>query len=142
MPGKSKRIPVEWKDQYRVKVGIIDEGHRKFVGILQQLDHYLDEGTCREKVSELFFSLVNYAEHYLIQEEIYFKNYQYTQFSHHKESHRHFIGMVDKFREDYEKGSSTICEEMRDFLYGWFRNHILQYDKEAVDFLVQKGLNK
>ena len=142
MADKLHREPVEWKDQYMVNVGIIDENHQKFVEIIQRLDRFLDETSCEESISDIFYSLVNYVEHYLIQEEIYFKNYQYPNFSQHKEAHQYFIDQIIRFREEFEKGSTTICLEMRQFLAEWFRNHILDYDSEAVHFLVEKGLNK
>ncbi len=142
MTASNQREPIEWKDQYRVNVSTIDENHEKFVEIIQRLDRFLDETSCEETISEIFYSLVNYVEHYLLQEEIYFKNYQYANFSQHREAHQYFIDQIIHFREEYEKGSSTICIEMREFLAKWFREHILSYDREAVDFLVEKGLHR
>ena len=98
------------------------------------------EQPCKERISEIFFSLVHYAEHHLIQEEIYFKNYQYPNFTQHKEAHNNFIDRIIKFREDYEKGVENVCHEMYEFLVNWFENHILKYDKEAVEFLLNKGV--
>ncbi|HDR89027.1 MAG TPA: bacteriohemerythrin [Bacteroidetes bacterium] len=142
MADEKHREPVEWKDQYKVDVEIIDENHRKFVEIIQRLDRVLNNKACKEDPSDIFYALVHYVEHYLLQEEIYFKNYQYPNFSRHKESHQYFIDQIIRFREEFEKGSETICLEMREFLIEWFREHILSYDKEAVYFLVQKGLNR
>jgi len=132
--------PFTWKPEYSVNITLIDDQHKKFLEMLNLLRAGIIEKPCKEKISEIFFSLVHYAEHHLIQEEIYFKNYQYPNFTQHKEVHKNFIDRIIKFREDYEKGVKKVCEEMYGFLVDWFENHILKYDKEAVEFLLNKGV--
>jgi hemerythrin len=132
--------PFTWKPEYNVNITLIDDQHKKFLEILNLLREGIMNEPCTEKISEIFFSLVHYAEHHLIQEEIYFKNYQYPNFSQHKEAHSNFIDRIIKFREDYEKGVDDVCVEMYDFLVDWFETHILKYDKEAVEFLLDKGV--
>lgn len=135
-----KTDPFKWKPEYNVNISLIDEQHKKFLEILNLLREGIIEEPCKEKISEIFFSLVHYAEHHLIQEEIYFKNYQYPNFTQHKEAHNNFIDRIIKFREDYEKEVENVCEEMYSYLVDWFENHILKYDKEAVEFLLNKGV--
>lgn len=132
--------PFTWKAEYNVNISLIDDQHKKFLEILNLLRVGIIKKPCKEKISEIFFSLVHYAEHHLIQEEIYFKNYRYPNFTQHKEAHKNFIDRIIKFREDYEKSIEKVCEEMYDFLVDWFENHILKYDKEAVGFLLNKGI--
>ena len=133
---------IHWKDEYNVNVSIIDEHHKKFVQILNNLNRMIREEPCKDNVSDIFFALANYAEHYLLQEEIYFKNYKYPNFQQHKAAHQNFIDRIIRFREDYEKHEPDVCVEMSEFLQDWFRQHILEYDRDAVEFLVNQGLNK
>ncbi len=132
--------PFTWKPEYNVNVSLIDDQHKKYLEILNLLREGIINKPGEEKISEIFFSLVHYAENHLIQEEIYFKNYQYPNFTQHKEAHKHFIDRIIKFREDYENGKDKVCEEMYGFLVDWFENHILKYDKEAFEFLLNKGV--
>ena len=132
--------PFTWKPEYNVNITLIDDQHKKFLEMLNFLRVGIIEKPCKEKISEILFSLAHYAEHHLIQEEIYFKNYQYPNFTQHKEAHKDFIDRIIKFREDYEKGADKVCEEMYGFLVDWFENHILKYDKEAIEFLLKKGV--
>jgi len=122
-----------------VNISFIDEQHRKFLDILNELKLVVAGKECRQKTSELFFALVHYAEHHLIQEEIYLKDYQYPGFSQHKESHNLFIQRLSRFQEDFEAEKENVCLEMHNFLQEWFENHILKYDKDAVAFLKSKG---
>jgi hemerythrin len=132
--------PFTWKPEYNLNVSLIDDQHKKYVEILNLLREGILNKPGKEKISEIFFSLVHYAEHHLIQEEIYFKNYQYPNFAMHKEAHKNFIDRIIKFREDYEHGMDKVCEEMYGFLVDWFENHILKLDKEAFEFLLNKGV--
>jgi len=133
-------VPLSWKEEYNVNIGLLDKQHKKFLEIFNLLKKAINEGVCERNISEVFFSLVYYAEHHLIQEEIYFKNYKYPNFNLHKEAHNNFINRIIKFREDFEEGKEDVCVEMYYFLEKWFNNHILKYDKEAVEFLVKKGV--
>ena len=129
---------IEWKKEYNVNVSFIDEHHQKFLEVLNSFQEASEEGFCKDKMSEIFFSLVHYAEHYLIREIIYFK--EYPNFAHHQEAHNNFIERISIFQNDYQAGKEGVCKEMYAFLYDWFQNHILKYDREAVDYLRSKGL--
>jgi len=129
--------PIEWKEEYNVNVSFIDEHHQKFVLLLNRILEINKQDFCNENVSEIFFSLVHYAEHYLIREEIYFK--EYPNFQHHQELHNKFIERVTKLQQDYNDGKDEVCIEMANYLYSWFENHILKYDKEAINYLKDKG---
>jgi len=129
-----------WKEEYNTGVKFIDEQHRYFLNIIRDLQAYLEEGVCMDSASRIFFSLVHYAEHYLIQEEIYLKDYSYPSFKEHKNLHKEFIRRMIQFQADYEKDVGETCRSMLAYLEGWFDNHILKYDKEAVDYLREKGL--
>ena len=132
--------PFSLKEEYSVNVSVMDDQHKDFLKILDLLRKGILEKPSKEKISEIFFSLVHYAEHHLVQEEIYFKHYKYPDFQEHKEAHNHFIERIIKFRKDFETGSDKVCHEMYDFLVNWFENHILVYDRKAVEFLIVKGV--
>ncbi len=131
--------PIEWKTEYNVNISFIDEHHRKFVEILNRILEINNEASCGHNISEAFFSLVYYAEHYLIREQMYLKEYQ--NFQYHQDLHNQFIDRVTRFQDDFKKGKKNICSDMALYLYEWFENHILNYDKEATAFLKEKGHN-
>ena len=129
-----------WKEGYNTGVKFIDEQHRYFFNIISGLKKSIEEGKCRETASRIFFSLVHYAEHFLIQEEIYLREAKFPGNQEHKDLHAGFIQRVIQFRQDYEKDLTRTCKSLLPFLDEWFGNHILKYDKEAVDYLKEKGL--
>lgn len=129
-----------WKEEYNTGVNFIDEQHKYFLNIISELQECLYSGSCRDSASKIFFSLVHYAEHFLIQEEIYFKDYHFPSTNEHKELHSAFIKRVIQFKTDYERDIEHTCQTMQEYLIDWFNNHILKYDKEAIDYLKEKGL--
>ncbi len=129
-----------WNEDYNTGVKFIDEQHRYFFNILTALKESISTGVSRGSASKIFFSLAHYAEHFLIQEEIYFKDYHLPGIREHKDLHKEFIRRVIQFQADYEKDLGETCRTMLVFLEEWFENHILGYDKEAIDYLKEKGL--
>ena len=140
MSGTISPEPFIWKEEYKVGVKAIDEHREKFFEIINKLKKVITEKDCKIKVADIFFSLVHYAEHYLINEEIYFKESGYSGFSKHQESHNNFINRIVKFKEDYQSGEKEVCEDMYFYLENWLINHILHYDIEAVEWLKERGL--
>lgn len=129
-----------WKKEYDTGVKFIDEQHKYFLNIVRDLQEYLANGVCKESASRIFFSLVHYAEHYLIQEEIYFKDSHFPRTREHKDLHVAFINRVIQFKNDYEHDIEQTCQTMLEYLKDWFDNHILKYDKQAIEYLKEKGL--
>jgi hemerythrin-like metal-binding protein len=140
MAGTVSPEPFEWKEEYKVGIEAIDEHREKFFEIINKLKKVIVEKDCRINVADIFFSLVHYAEHYLIKEEIYFKESGYSGFSQHKESHNNFIERIIRFKEDYRNGNRAVCEDMYFFLENWLISHIMHYDIEAVTWLKEKGI--
>ncbi len=129
-----------WKADYNTGIKFIDEQQQYFFNIVSTLKENLSTGVCKESASKIFFSLAHYAEHYLIQEEIYFKDYHFPTIKQHKDLHKEFIRRVIQFQVDYETDVVETCRTMLDYLEEWFDNHILKYDKKAMDYLKEKGL--
>jgi hemerythrin len=129
-----------WNEEYNTGVNFIDEQHQYFFSIIGTLKENLHEGVCRDAASKIFFRLAHYAEHFLIQEEIYFRDSQFPGIKEHKDLHKEFIRRVIQFQVDYEKDMEETCRSMLAYLEEWFDSHILEYDKEAIDYLRAKGL--
>ena len=140
MTGKISPELFEWKEEYGVGVEAIDEHRKKFFEIINKLKKVILGRDCKTNVADVFFSLVHYAEHYLIQEEIYFKESGYAGFSDHQETHNNFIKRIIKFKEDFQNGKPEVCEEMYFYLEDWLVTHIMHYDTQAVNWLKDRGV--
>ena len=133
--------PYQWKEEYSVKISVIDDQHKKFLDIINELKVIINRNECKEKVSQIFFQLAYLIDHYFIKEEIYFKDLKYPHFDQHKAQHNTFIERTIQFQKDVENNKPDLCLEIYQFLENWFDEHILKYDKDAVEFLRAGGLN-
>jgi len=130
---------IVWKPEYDVEVEFINKHHKKFVEALNLLAHVIKERQCRELMMDVFFKLTFYIENYFIEEETYLRNYNYPKFQQHKTEHSKFIEEFVHFRNEYGK-DDRVCLKMYQFLRKWFDSHILQYDNDAVNFLIQNDV--
>ncbi len=131
----------EWKDSYSTSLDIINEQNKKFIDIINKLINSMNGNCSKEMFSDVFFSLIHYVEEYLINEKIYFKDYNTAKFISIQNSHRQLIEKIIQFQKKYEKESSTnSCLNIVNFLIEWFENHIKIYDSQAIEYLKSKGL--
>jgi hemerythrin len=132
--------PEGWKEEYNFNVKFIDDQHKYFFRTMNKLSACVNAGNCADSGTEIFFELAHYVEHFLIQEEIYFMEYKFPNYLHHKELHSHLMDRFIRFQKDFESKSEKVCADMLEFLEEWFQNHILKYDKEAIEYLIENGV--
>lgn len=137
---EARKLPDTWLDEFNVNVDFIDEQHRYFFKLLKNLESAVNTKTCHENISSIFFSLVHYVDHYLIQEELYFKGLNYPTLQDHHVKHDVFVSGIINMKNDFAGGKKKVCENLLSFMNDYFHDHILGYDKKAIDYLKQKGL--
>ena len=62
----------EWKDEYGIGVSIIDDQHRYFVGLINELYAAIQNGEADDKLCEIFGKVTKYADECEIQTWIYY----------------------------------------------------------------------
>ncbi len=141
MKNKVNPEPYVWKDEYTVNISIIDEQHKKFLDIINELKVVINNDFCKDKASQVFFQIAYLIDHYFIKEEIYFKDCKYPNFEQHKIDHNQFLDKIIQFQKDLENNKKDICLDLYNYLELWFDEHILKFDKEAVDYLKKNGVS-
>ena len=131
--------PIEWKPAYQTGIDFLDQQHQKYLEIVNSLVNSINQNKCKEDIPQLFFSLVFYAEHYLISEEMSYKEYDYSDFQEHQKMHRDFAKQIIHFQKNSENGNlQENCKKMYQYLISWFENHILGEDKKAGEFIITR----
>jgi len=133
--------PYLWKKEYELDVKILDERHRKFLTIVNQLVDSINQEKEREELPQIFFKLMDYVENYFLLEEIYFKEYQYCDFEKHQEGHNNFVKRIVQFQNDFRQGEAAVGYELLGFLSWWIQDRILKYDASAIQYLKENGLD-
>jgi hemerythrin len=122
----------EWDEKTQnTGVEIIDNHHKKYVEIINNLVDLLNQNKFKLEILDIFHKLLNLAESYFIDEELFYKTHNYKSLTLHKQQHAEFVHKIQYFHDEYKKGES-VCENMMKFLDRWFKEHILKEDVEAV----------
>ncbi|MFA8435966.1 MAG: bacteriohemerythrin [Marinifilaceae bacterium] len=132
--------PYLWKKEYELDVKILDERHRKFLEIVNQVVDAINDEREKEELPSIFFKLMDYVENYFLTEEIYFKEYQFCDFEKHQEGHNSFVKRIAQFQDDHSQGKEAVAYELLGFLTWWIQDRILKYDADAIKFLKENGI--
>lgn len=132
-------ISFTWKDEYSVGVEMIDEQHKMFVGIINELYTAIQEKKGDIVLKDIFNQLVAYTQFHFQTEERYFDEFDYEGAAEHKAAHQALIKQVT----DLQKKEAEIMEnpfKLMDFLEDWLIEHIMGMDKLYGPCFNQHGL--
>jgi len=133
-----------WTEEYSVRNNIIDEQHKTFLSIANDLIA-LSEGGLPDSATlfENTTKLGNYAMYHLSTEEEMFEKYGYPEAEEHAISHNVFRDEAEKMINDVRNGEGNVSKEARrvaEFCNNWLVNHIMIMDKRYSQFFIDKGL--
>ena len=129
-----------WKDEFSVKVSMIDQQHKKLIALLNDLFDGLREQKGKVVVERILGELVSYTEGHFSTEERLMKTNGYPEFAQHKIEHDALTKKVVDFQREYNAGRTNVPVELLHFLRDWLSNHILGTDKRYSAFFQAKGV--
>ena len=131
---------IKWDDKYSVGISIIDEEHKKLIGILNKAIFAKGHNDNPEEIREVLRKMINYAITHFATEETYMKKFNYSEYQNHKEEHRHFSTETIAYHDKVIKGDPQIANEIIEYLKRWLVNHIQVIDKKFIDCFKENGL--
>ena len=132
-----------WKDEYLIGVDKIDQQHKILFGMLGDLLRLRESvGSINERVAKLSSvveHLNNYAVYHFRTEEILMDRDLAKDISvvAHKEAHKSYANSMQGFEGRFQAGDASAVNDLIDFIYKWWLEHILETDKG-----LGKALNK
>ncbi len=130
-----------WKESFSVGVRKIDEQHKKLIKIINKLIETNDTKVYSETIYDTITKMTKYADYHFQTEEQYMIEYDYPDYSAHKEQHRGFRKKTVAFAVDTMKSKETLPIEILLYLQNWLINHIITSDMKYKSFFNKKGLN-
>src|SRR3989339_1805386 len=91
-------MKIEWKKEYSVGVEEIDDQHKYFISLLNDLYDAIIAGKSRAELNELFLYLADYAEKHFATEERYFDEFGYEGTVEHKAKHQEMRDEIEKIK--------------------------------------------
>lgn len=137
-------MSIPWKDEYSVNVKIIDDQHKYFIGLINELYDTVVNKKPKEKIQEIFAKLDAYAVLHFETEEKYFDLFHYELAEEHKKEHEKLLGEAKKFKKYYESHPENIYDiigEMFEFLENWLVDHLANQDKKYTECFNKNGLH-
>jgi len=124
---------IEWEDKFSLGISIIDEEHKKLIGILDKAIFAKEHNANMEEIKEVLREMNNYTITHFTTEEAYMKAFNYPEYQDHKEEHRVFSTEIIAYTYKVIKGGYQIISEIIEYLKQWLVNHIQICDRKYID---------
>lgn len=124
---------IEWNDSYSVGDSDIDEQHKKWVSIYNDIYDYFDQKSQEKsqlEIMDTLKSIVDYTRYHFDYEREYMKSINYPLIVEHLRKHKEFDNLVYKISRNASEGKIILYSEMMTLIRHWFLNHILEEDKK------------
>jgi len=131
---------ITWSDEYNLGIKIIDDQHREFVEIIDELYTSLQNVSSKPDLEKILEKLVNYKNIHFSTEEKYFKEFNYEGAVEHETQHRMFNEKITEFQKKSQEGTYNIGFDLIDYLEDWLVDHLANMDKKYVACFHEHGL--
>jgi len=130
-----------WSADLMTGVTIIDDDHKKLVGMLNRLNEAMSAGKSKDVLAGILDELVQYTVKHFGHEEALMATHHYAGAAVHISEHKKLVGDVLAFKDKLAHGKAMISIELLKFLRDWLTTHILQTDKRFGQALSAAGVH-
>ncbi len=138
---------INWNENIALDISEIDNQHKRLVEIISTLFDAMKDARGLEIIDDILNRLTDYVDYHFSTEEKYFNQFEYVEFEHHKDEHKHFFEQISTIKAAYDEGkikrdgrNSPITVEVWNLLKEWPIYHIQVSDKKYVTLFKEKGL--
>ena len=133
-------MKIEWKEEYSVGVKEIDDQHKYFISLLNDLNNAIVAGKSREELRDLFQYLSDYAEKHFATEENYFDEFNYDGAVEHKIKHQKMRDEIKKIENMEDGREIDFYGNIVYFLKDWLEDHLAEMDQKYKKCFAEHGL--
>ncbi len=121
---------IEWSEDLRIGIDVIDEHHRYLIDIINDLFDVVTGNFGSAKVARILGALTQYASIHFRAEEQMMVHYGFSQLESQKHQHYHFEQKLQQFHADLRSNPLTTQFEVLLYLRDWLVQHILREDTQ------------
>jgi hemerythrin len=133
-----------WKEEYSVGIPSIDEQHRHFFGITNEIiDLGEKSAASREELQGVADQLGDYALYHLKTEEDYFDKVAYPEAPQHVDAHNLYRQKIADYLARVDNPATDLtglAEELAAYSVSWLSEHILLVDKKYTKYFQEHGI--
>ena len=121
-----------WSEALQLNHSLIDQDHKKLVGLINDLGEAMSSGQGKEACGEVLKELISYTKTHFAMEERLMALHRYPALYTHRAEHARLVVEVMDFVRKYEAGTVALSVSLLHFLMEWLTDHILGSDKALV----------
>jgi len=129
---------VDWGEDLETGWSFMDEGHRRFVELLNRLHRASRDGTGNDAVSSTVSELATVMNAHLDKEETAMLQSRYPLFSDHKMQHDYMRLKLKELERDIGAGTQITAAELIDHLMNWLAQHTRRHDRDLARHLAKR----
>lgn len=133
---------VQWSREYSVGIQEIDEQHRVWIALINELYVALAQKDTHAKIGAVLNRLVDYTKIHFALEESLMRIFAYPGYEAHKRIHDALVRQVVEVVEKYQAGDGRIGMELLFLLRDWLLDHIKEKDTGYAPYLIKQGVLK
>lgn len=133
---------ITWSEEFSVSNREIDEQHKKWIEIINELHDTLMHGKPEDLgriTCKTFKSMEDYVQMHFSFEEGLMRETNYPGLPDHQKKHEKFMARIIRHRQDFESGNMVLNSDIMKVLTNWLQEHILNEDKKIGLFIDKPG---
>ena len=128
-----------WNEKFSVSMETLDDQHKHFLNLLNNLDHEIQRKNSAEMVETAINRLFNYAMfHFRAEEKILF-TCGYPETEQQRQEHSFFERQVKEMEASHQGSNLVLMGSVVSFMRDWFIHHITIEDKKYAAFIGSSG---
>lgn len=135
---------MQWKDEFKIGIPIIDTQHRQLFLCDNELSAALSKGLRPAAIDKFLTQLGFYATRHFTMEEQYMEQSSYPGLPEQLEAHHSFKQRFAEIQEEFiQKGlSPSVVHAIQNELSAWIKNHVLGLDLAFGAYYQEKEKEK
>jgi hemerythrin-like metal-binding protein len=135
--GKQGMTLFFWNEQMSVGNTFIDNDHRHFIRLLNDLYNAMNLGRGPDAVGTLLNDLIQYTREHFKREEEVMLDIDYAKFEEHKKEHEKLTRAVRDMQQEFMAGETKLAVGLLKYLFDWLFEHIMNVDKKLAQAILE-----
>ena len=126
---------IQWSPQLSLGVPLIDDQHKQLITIANVLIKAVGRDLNSRVINNVIRRLREYTVFHFSSEEALMEKVHYKQRGEHANEHRRLKEQVKEYQRSIYYKTPPRPEEVKDFIKLWLLKHILESDRQLVDYI-------
>ena len=132
-----RNVALAWSPRLMVGEPSIDAQHQRLVGLFNDLNDALHNGSSPDRIAKVLNELLEYTQFHFAHEADLMRRSGYPETKQHLAMHDDLVAKAVAYRQRFERGEAIGADLVR-FVREWLTEHILKSDRKLADHLRTK----